>query len=89
MVIELFIIGQPGLNSQKIQDPEHQNYREVKRLDIGTFIINSKKNLVTRNKRGHDASIPEIVHTGQYFLKHFYSKLQRVAFFIFLVVTLS
>lgn len=89
MVIELFITGHPGLNSQKIQDPEHEKYRKVKRLYISTFIINSKKNLVITNKRGHDASILEIAHTVKYFLKHFYSKLQKVSFFILFVVTLS
>ena len=89
LVIELFITDQPGLNSHKIQNPKHQKCREVKRLDVSTFIINSLKNFVTINKRRNGASIPEIVHTVQYFLRHFYNELQKVAFFMFFEVTLS
>lgn len=53
------------------------------------FIINSLENFVTGNKKGHAASIPEIIHIVQYFLRHFYSHFQEVAFLIFLEVTLS
>lgn len=89
MVIKLFVIGQPSLNSHKIQNPKHQKCREVKRLDISTFIINSLKNVVTGSKKGLDNSVPEIIHIVQYFLRHFCGKLQKVAFFIFFEVTWS
>lgn len=72
MIIELFTTEELGLNPHIIQNPEHQKCREVKRLDVrSTVIINSLKNFVTINKRGNGASVPEIVHTVQYFLKTF------------------
>lgn len=49
LVIALFITKQPGLNSHKMQNSEHQKDREVKSMDINTFIINSLKTFLMRN----------------------------------------
>lgn len=59
MVITLFIIRQPSLNSHNIQNSKHQKDGEIKKLNLSTSKINLFKNFMMTNTKGHNASVPE------------------------------